>query len=394
MNHIQRGILNLIRSAITGQAYPLPEGFVLSDAEELIIKHQIVGLAYEGAVLCGIPKDDPTMMKLFPRYYQVMIHSNTQMAALNKLYAAFEENGIDYLPVKGCVLKELYPKPAMRTMGDADVLIRMEQYDTIKELMPQLGYTEGTPYYHELPWNSKSLHLELHNSLIPEYHTVEYNFFSNVWERAVHSNGCRYDQPPEDAFLYVFAHYVKHYRAGGIGIRQLLDIWLWHKAYPSMDMAVVGKGLEQLQFSDFYANTMEMLRCWFADETVTDRASFMTDYIFSSGSWGSVERHNVAQALRDSKRTGSLASARRERLLLAIFPSLKTMKKRYPILEKLPWLLPFLWPVRWISTLLFRRNSIRSLGTTMEQSSNEKIQSFEQALNYVGLTVYKGGKID
>lgn len=394
MNHIQRGVLNLIRSAITGKAYPLPEDFVLADAEDLILKHQIVGLAYEGAVLCGIPKDNPTMAKLFPRYYQQMIRSNAQMTALNKLYAAFEENGIDYLPVKGCVLKELYPKPAMRTMGDADVLIRVEQYDTIQALMPQLGYTEGTPYYHELPWNSKSLHLELHSSLIPSYHTIEYNFFSHTWEQAVHTGGHHYDQSPEDAFLFVFAHYAKHYRAGGIGIRQLVDIWVWQKAYPAMDMAVVQEGLEQLQFSDFYVNTMETLRCWFADEPVTDRASFMTDYIFSSGSWGSIERHDASQALRDSKRTGSLESARWERFLHIIFPSLKTMQNRYPILNKLPWLLPVFWPVRWVTALLFRRSSIRKLGATMDHTSNEKIESFEQALNYVGLTVYEGGRID
>ena len=39
-----------------------------------------------------------------------------------------EENGIDYLPLKGYNLKKLYPKPELRTMGDADVLIRLADF--------------------------------------------------------------------------------------------------------------------------------------------------------------------------------------------------------------------------------------------------------------------------
>lgn len=393
MNHIQRGILTLIRSALTGKSLPLPEAFALADAEALIVKHQITGLAYEGAVLCGIPKDDPAMARLFQRYYQLSIRSNIQAAALQKVYDAFEENGIDYLPVKGCVLKALYPKPAMRTMGDADVLIRMEQYDAIKALMPQLGYTEDPPYYHELPWSCKALHLELHKSLIPEFHTIEYNFFANTWDRAVHTGGCRWDQSPEDAFLFIFAHYAKHYRGGGIGIRQLVDIWVWHNAYPAIDMAVVQAGLEKLQFWDFYNNTMQMLHCWFADDPVTDRAAFMTDYIFSSGSWGTTQQHNASRALRNTKIAGSSGGGRRLLFLNTIFPSLRVMKVLYPVLKRSPWLLPFLWPVRWFSILFFHQDRIRRFRRTMADSSDEKIESFEQAMHYVGLTVYKGGKI-
>lgn len=393
MNHTQRGVLNLIRSALTGKPFPLPEAFVLAEAEDLIVKHQIVGLAYEGAVLCGIPKDDPVMLRFFQRYYQLTIRSNIQWSALQKVFAAFEENGIDYLPVKGSVLKAHYPKPALRAMGDADVLIRMEQYDAIRELMPQLGYTEDPPYYHELPWSSKALHLELHKSLIPEYHTVEHAFFSNTWDQAVHTGGHRWDQSPEDAFLFIFAHYAKHYRGGGIGIRQLVDIWVWMQAYSALDMVTVETGLHQLGFLEFYRNTLQMLQSWFSDSPETERTNFMTDYIFSSGSWGTRERHNISHALRNSKIAGSSRGGRWMLFWTALFPSLRVMQIWYPFLKKYPWQMPVFWPVRWISILFFRHDGIRRFRRTMADSSDTKIQSFEQAMEYVGLTVYKGGKI-
>lgn len=39
---------------------------------------------------------------------------------------AFDAGGIDYMPLKGSILKDLYPRHEMRMMGDADILIRME----------------------------------------------------------------------------------------------------------------------------------------------------------------------------------------------------------------------------------------------------------------------------
>lgn len=385
MNLMQQGILTLIRSALTGKAMSLPEGFSLEEAEETILKHQIIGLAYEGAVACGIPKTEPVMGRLFQRYCQVMIRSNNQMAALEKLYTAFEENGIDYLPVKGCVLKSLYPSPAMRTMGDADVLIRYEQYAQIKPIMEALGYTAKREWRHELPWDHPHLHLELHRWLIPEHHRLEHNYFADVWQRAVHVNGCRYDLSPEDAFVYLFDHYVKHYRAGGIGLRQPLDLWIWQQTHPQLDMVRIRDGMEKLQLLTFFENTQRMLQVWLQNTEADDRSLFMTDYIFSSGSFGKQATHQASEGLRRVRETGSIRLGRLKMIWTSLFPSVLNMRQRYPVLNRAPWLLPIFWPVRWVSVLLFRRQNIRRFQESLSEDSAHKIETFEQSLNYVGL---------
>ena len=50
MNITYQGILVLLRSAITGEKLALPEGFDLAAAYGDIRRHQLVPLAYEGAV--------------------------------------------------------------------------------------------------------------------------------------------------------------------------------------------------------------------------------------------------------------------------------------------------------------------------------------------------------
>ena len=69
--------------------------------------------------------------------------------------------------LKGCNLKRLYPQPELRLMADADILIRMEQYDQIKSVMQSLGFACERESDHEFIWRTKGLYLELHKRLLP-----------------------------------------------------------------------------------------------------------------------------------------------------------------------------------------------------------------------------------
>ena len=134
MDMIDQGLITLLRSAVTGECLPLPEGFDLEKAYPQIRRHQIDLLAFEGALNCGVPKNHPMMRKLFEDYCKVLFASEKQLRNLEKIFTAFEKNGIEYMPVKGANMKYRYPKPELRTMGDADILIHMEEYERITQI--------------------------------------------------------------------------------------------------------------------------------------------------------------------------------------------------------------------------------------------------------------------
>ena len=150
MDNTQRGILILIKCAVTGEVLPLPDDFSLEDAFTICHKRQLLPLLYAGAVRCGFPKQDPLMIKMLQYYFKYMVRSEKQMTDLQRVLDAFDKHGIDYLPLKGSHLKSLYPKPELRLMGDADILIRMDQYDKIIPLMEKLGFREKYESDHEL----------------------------------------------------------------------------------------------------------------------------------------------------------------------------------------------------------------------------------------------------
>ena len=269
-------------------------------------------------------------------------------------------------------------------MGDADVLIRTEQYDKIRPLMLQLGLEEQVESDHEFIWSSPALHLELHKRLIPSYNKDYYRYFGEGWQLAKIRNGSRYSMTAEDEYIYLFTHFAKHYRDGGIGCRHLVDFWIYRKAY-KLDESYLSAELEKLQLREFEQNIRDVLAVWFENAEETGKTAFITDFIFESGSWGSKEAHAASLGTKNAAITGSFQKGRIMQTAQVIFPRAKALHHRYPVLKKHPILLPVFWPVRWVEVLLFRRDKLQKEYEGLQMTSVNAVRSYQQALHYVGL---------
>lgn len=386
MTDFQRGIITLMKCAFTDETAQLPGNFSLEAAASFAVKQHIITLVYDGALRCGIPAENPVMKQLFPRYVQLVMHSERQLAETERICGAFDENKLDYLPLKGCNMKALYPKPELRYMGDADILIRVEQYDWVRKLMLELGLTEGTENYHEYHWNKDCLHVELHKSLIPSTSVSLYGYWGTGWDRAKKISGTRYALSPEEDFLFQFTHFTKHYIGPGIGCRYLLDLWVFLRAHPELDYACLERELQKLGLLEFYRNIRTLLTVWFEDGQEDDRTAFITDFIFSGSSWGNWEYSQVASVVKDKDRRSQNKIVL---LLEKMFPPISKMAFTYPVLKELPVLLPVCWVLRIIRVLLFERKNRKKGMYILKSVSQERIDSYRAHMRYVGLQVEK-----
>ena len=382
MNATHKGIVTLLRSAITGERLPLPADFALGNALELTGKHHMAPLIYEGAAACGIALNTPAMGKLFRAYCRAVQVSDGQMEQIGRIFAAFEEAGIDYLPLKGCNMKRRYPKPELRTMGDADILIRMEQYDKIRPILEALGFAFKLESDHELIWQSEKLFLELHKHLIPSYNTDYYAYFGRGWDFARRSGGYRCDMEAEDEFIYLFGHFAKHFRDGGIGCRHVADLWVFLRENPGLDMERVAAALEKLQLSAFFGHIRGLIRYWFEDGAGNERLEMISEFIFESGSWGRMESKILSWNIRTAEKDGG---GRLGHLRQVLFPGAGALKERYPVLQRAPWLLPAVWVWRPIYKLLFDRRAVKKQEKALKTLSKENLQARRKFLGAVGL---------
>ena len=386
MDLFQKQALALIKCALTGESCTFEEQPDTAAMVRLAAKHKIAALMYYGMTGAGLDAD-PAMQQLFMGCCQYLAISERQMAMLERLFAAFEERQIDYLPLKGVLLKSIYPKPEMRRMGDADILFRRDQYESIKPLLTELGFVFEYETDHEAVWKHPSLLLEMHKRIVPRRDKDLYRYFGNGWAHAVTDaeHPYRYGFTPEMQFVSLFVHLVKHYRGGGIGLSHMIDLWVFRRHHPALDEALIRTELDKVYLGEFYANVWETLQVWFDGAEPTEKTDFITNVIFDNGVYGTRERAHLSYVAKaghgDKARKNNYAT----KMLGLIFPSKSSLMTKYPVLRRCGMLLPFVWVVRWVDTLLFHRKRIAQRNTDLQRTNAESIEQFEQALHYVGL---------
>lgn len=391
MNSQQQGLITLMKSAITGEAYSLPEDFDLEEAQQLIKQHHMLPLAYTGACYCGVDRNSEVMQKMLTHYYRFLIKSEGQMRTIDRVFAAFDEHGIDYMPLKGCKLKKLYPAPELRSMGDADILIRMEQYPRIIPIMESLGFQAVKESDHELVWKAPELYLELHKRVIPSYNQDFFEYFGDGWKLATCKEGTRYSMAKEDEMIFLFTHFARHFRDGGIGCRYVLDLWVFRRANPGMDEEYISKELCKLQLDAFYENILSLIDVWFEGAAADEMSDAITEYIFASGSWGTTSSRAISHALRYRADATHTNSARSDYFWVRLFPGVDALKGKYPVLEKAPWMLPLVWIYRPVYKLFFEQRSLKFHASRMKVMDKAHIDEREQVLRYMGLAYNFGG---
>lgn len=259
------------------------------------------------------------------------------------------ERRIPCIPLKGWVLREMYPKPYMRTRGDLDLLVHPEQLPETEQLMAELGYikeNENFTDYHICYNKPPYLTLEIHVRLTEE---DKCTVFESVWERAVpRKDGC-FQLCEEDNYLFMVYHGAKHALLGGIGLRYIMDLWVLLNYFANVSGDImrehVSQGLNMLGLTSFAAYSEQLATEWFGLTGISltkitpdlETMRLWRKFILSSGTFGGAVSSYENQLTRSSAPV--LVAAK-------IFPCRAQMEIRYPELRQKPWLLPKFWIIR------------------------------------------------
>lgn len=385
---LQQGIISLIRSAIKDEPVTIPEGFDWDEAMRIVRSHGIAAIVHYGVSFSKIQLPKHILNLLRNELYQALVIDECQTTEISKLFNEFSVYNIDYMPLKGILLKGLYRNSEMRTMGDADILIRVSQYSAISKIMQYLGYTVILESDHEFKWSKPPcVVVELHKRLISSENKDYYAYFGDGWRLAHHStNGdLRFEMRAEDELIFLLIHFVKHYRNGGIGIKHLVDFQVFIDKHPNLDQVYICNELNKLDLYQFYQNISKTLQVWFYDQTPSKMSDYITERIFLSGAFGSYDFRLLASALKGLNAGETVAKHNRRTLFRNIFLPLELMKKKYSILRKLPALLPILWIWRILTILVLHRDKVKRLHKNYEYVNDKNVEQYRNDLSYVGL---------
>lgn len=379
MTDNERGILLLIKSSVTGEAAPMPEGFSIYKNAKRIYQLGLLPMCYNGMVNCGLLEENTELNnKLADMYCLDVVSSDRQLFRLDEMFARFEAEGIEYMPVKGAVMKQLYPVPEMRPMGDADILIHTKDRDKLAVLMAELGYRPLSESDHEWNWISHDMKVELHKRLVSSDDKMYYSYFGDGWQFAKDQQGCRWSMSPEDMFVFDFTHFTKHYCKSGVNVRHVADLWLHTCKNPQLDLVYIRNQLAKMQLEVFFDHVMALIDAWFCDGQWNDRLIHITDYIFSGG-----VTKAVSEQARVAQHAGKKKSGKMGVILTRLFPGRKHLDWNYPKLKKVP--LPFAWVARWFMLMTSRKDSVKKRSQEMRNTSGQSVIEHNERLEYVGL---------
>lgn len=253
---------------------------------------------------------------------------------------------VPHMLLKGSVIRDLYPKPYLRTSCDIDLLVREDDLTrAVEVLVKELGYTaEKDPAFHDLSLHSKSgVHLELHFSL-KEHSLPMDEVLETVWDHAVLREGMTYVQDTEFLIFHTVAHMAYHFSHGGCGIRPFMDLRLLEQSatFEKEELLALCRraGLEA-----FYRNALLLGEVWFGNASHTALTAKMEAYLLRGGVYGSTENH---VALERQRAGGKLRYAFRR-----IWMPKEQLRLRYPKMKKSPLLIPWYQIRRW-AEIVFR----------------------------------------
>ena len=379
----------LLRTAVCGA--PLPDFGGEPLPEELVRQIWALDKRHDMAHLAGevllreqlLPPDSPEAAG-FERQRTTAVFRYAQLnAELERICAVLERAEIPHLPLKGSVLRRLYPEPWMRTSCDIDVLVRREQLEAAADaLVAQLSYRKEALSSHDLPlFSPGGVHLELHYDLIEERMDERAaGALLTVWESASLQAGCRYRYEMSDEMFYFYhiAHMAKHFQNGGCGIRPLLDLWILDNRVTPRNPAARDALLEQGGLLPFATAARQLSHVWFDGAQPDDLTRQMEQFILFGGVYGTEQNRITVQ---HDRKGGKLRY-----ILSRIFMPYDSLVFLYPVLRKHKWLLPVCEVRRWLRLLQPARakRTMRELHTS-QHIDRQQVESTAAMMRRLGL---------
>jgi hypothetical protein len=339
---------------------------------------------------CGVSKTGEAFSQMIAGFQKNVVISIAQMRKIEELTALFEAHHLDILFVKGAVMKALYPQPELRVMGDADVLIREEQYPEIRRVLSENGWINVADCGYECQWSCSGLRIDLHRCLSTPEEQLYYDYYRDAWRLAEKgSSGSLHHMRPEDHFIFMLTHFARHYRDGAAPVKGICDFYVYSKAYPNMDRAYMERELEKLRLLDFYRNILRLLDCWFCGAAFDAVTEQLTETAFRGGIYEQEQSGAVATAIRISGSEESMLRKKLRWYFLRVFPPVSQLRHYYPALQRFPVLLPVFWVVRGFEILCRRerRNTAFRTSKIIAQTDERKLSDYREQLRFVGLDI-------
>ena len=377
----QKLLIDAVRASVTGKPVTVETEPDWQSFVNLARFHKLEALAFDGLHKCGVPLPAAVQQYLNGAYMSAIFHDTQMSYRKQQLQAALEDAGVEHIFLKGTVLKHNYPVPALRTMGDMDILVHAKDFGIIDRLVKTLGAKQmvGDGNHRNYSFDGQ-VAVEFHPNLL--HHATPVGTGINPgWQYAKNTPDLLSRELTEEGFyLNTVCHLANHFVAGGVGVRFILDVWVnRHLRKPEPDRVFVESELERFGLLDFVQKIEMLAEAWFGEGEMTPLLEEMGEYILTSGVHGTPDREMLnAMSLSSG---GSRASA----LFKKAFYPRAELEDRFPWCKGKPLLLPAAWCCRAYTAITQHGHIIAKWSKDTGKISKEQVAENQNKLKRFGI---------
>ena len=378
MNSTQKLFVSLLSSHLNST---LPRWDNNCDGKELYRLAAVNGVsAITANELLRLPEKECLSQEILSQFRQqigyTLMDFEEKERVCKKTVEVFCNENIDFLIVKGYVLRELYPVKEYRTGGDIDFIIRKKDLQKCEDALKTAGFALAEGGSYEASFDFDGQHIEVHTQL-----DCDHKYFEDIFDMCK-NEGNRYYIDNETHLLYVLCHIIKHFRLCGTGIKMFMDIDVLIRHIDNFNYDAFMKRCSLLGIEAFAKAAFSLCNYWFntpvkAEIDFKEEAEFRELFeteIIEGGSFGFERRGLGSYYLGKAKGAGKIRA-----FFKMLFPDIKYLKSRYKYADAHPALIPFAWLHRLFSAIFIRGG--HSLNTAREiANSGDSDSTYRQLL--------------
>ncbi|MBR3737434.1 MAG: nucleotidyltransferase family protein [Eubacterium sp.] len=379
MNKEKDYLIKLCASFLNGKNQILDESIDYSMLFELSNAHNLSAVVF--CVLKNADNKDIIDKEVFKKFeddfYNAVFRYSLQSSVAGELSAAFEENEIKYVFFKGIQIRDFYPVPQARVMGDIDVLIPAESRERAKEILQSRGFASVNSNGPVWDYRKNGVTIEVHTKIISGKvgSANAEEGFANALENADFKS-FRGELGDDFHFAYLLTHIAHHFWFYGAGIKMILDLAAYMK-FREIDIQAVLSKMREIGLEDFAKVILSICFKWFSvGEDFGRETKTAEEFLASFGAFGNRNRNKAAVVERKELEEGKETSKFKTRLRLA-FPSYEKMKNIPYIgfIEGKPYLTPAAWAYRFYYNYKNRKDFVKQ---TTKSIGNEKTKELAE----------------
>ena len=361
-------LIHAIKAQITQTEFHFPENTDFKKLYMLAQNHRVTAMVAPLVIKSDLA--DKEIKGVFSKeLFKYSARYTAQDKERAELSEILSENKIKHCFLKGTKVGRFYDNPDIRFMLDMDLYVEKDKIQKAEEILFNRGYEKNSngddkdTAYIKKPF----LIIELHKEIKYDY-DKGYDYYKGAFERMISDNGYEMNMSDEDFYVYILSHSAHHFETAGTGIKSIVDHYYLRKNLkPECDTLVLEKGLENIGLTKFNQRMDNLCDFWFENVEGDSFTEETARYVILSGVFGNELNNYLSGVVK-----GRYNKSNNFYLIRRIFPPIKIMGERYPVLKKLPILLPLFWFVRIMSAFTDRNRISQETKTVVSADSSQK----------------------